>query len=178
MAGEKKSLHPAFAVTNIKILIPVILDIKQDEYLSWVFLFELHIQAHRLLFLIDGSQKPADVDADTEKQLDTLYRQWICATMTKDLMLTVLKKGKTTKEIWDHLKTLFQDNKCSRDANLESKFVNLKFSDCASVDNYCDKLKSLSDRLHDLDFPMNDKRLLIQLVNGFPEEYNILASFI
>ncbi|XP_026381198.1 uncharacterized protein LOC113275821 [Papaver somniferum] len=169
MAGEKKSLHPAFAVTNIKTLIPVILDIKQDEYSSWVFLFELHLQAHRLLFLIDGSQKPANVDADTEKKLDALCRQWIFATMTKDLMLTVLKKGKNAKEIWDHLKTLFQDNKGSRAANRESKFVNLKFSDCASVDDYCDKLKSLSNRLHDLDFPMSDKRLVIQLVNGLPE---------
>ncbi|RZC48930.1 hypothetical protein C5167_017359 [Papaver somniferum] len=98
--------------------------------------------------------------------------------MTKDLMLTILKKGKTAKAIWDHLQTLFQDNKGSRAANLESKFVNLKFSDCASVDDYCDKLKSLSDRLHDLDFPMNDKCLVIQLVNGLPEEYNTVASFI
>ncbi|XP_026433065.1 mucin-7-like [Papaver somniferum] len=175
MEGEKKSLRPSFAVTNIKSLIPVILDIKQDEYSSWVFLFELHLQAHRLLFLIDGSQKPVDVDAETEKQLDTLCRQWIFATMTKDLMLTVLKKEKIAKEIWDHLKTLFQDNKGSRAANIESKFVNLKFSDCASVDDYCEKLKSLSNRLHDLDFPTNDKRLVIQLVNGFPEEY---ASFV
>ncbi|XP_026458857.1 uncharacterized protein LOC113359438 [Papaver somniferum] len=170
MAGEKKSVHPAFAINNIKSLIPFILDIKQDEYSSWVFLFDLHLQAHRLLFLIDGSPRPTDIDADTEKQLDALCRQWMFATMTKDLMLTVLKKGKTSKEIWDHLKTLFQDNKGSRAANLESKFVNLKFSDCASVDDYCDKLKSLSDRLSDLEFPMNDKRLVIQLVNGLPEE--------
>ncbi|XP_026450946.1 uncharacterized protein LOC113351079 [Papaver somniferum] len=178
MAGEKKSLHPAFAVTNIKHLIPGILDIKQDEYSSWGFLFEIHLQAHGLLFLIDGSTNLADIDAVTEKQLDALCRQWMFATMTKDLMLTVHKKGKTSKEIWDHLKTLFQDNKGSRAAHLESKFINLKFSDCTSVDDYCDKLKSLSDRLSDLDFLMNDKRLVIQLVNGLPEEYNTVASFI
>ncbi|XP_026428777.1 uncharacterized protein LOC113324694 [Papaver somniferum] len=98
--------------------------------------------------------------------------------MTKDLMLTVLMKGKTAKELRDHLDTLFQDNKSSHAANLESKFVNLKFSACASVDDYCDKLKSLFDRLHDLDFPTNNKRLVIQLVNGLPEEYNTVASFI
>ncbi|XP_026442435.1 uncharacterized protein LOC113341950, partial [Papaver somniferum] len=98
--------------------------------------------------------------------------------MAKDLMLTVLKSGKTAKELCDHLQKLFQDNKGNRAATLESKFVNLKFVDCASVDDYCDKLKSLSDRLTDLDFPMNDKRLVIQLVNGLPEEYNTVASFI
>ncbi|XP_026434664.1 uncharacterized protein LOC113332330 [Papaver somniferum] len=98
--------------------------------------------------------------------------------MAKDLMLTVLKSGKTAKEIWDHLKKLFQDNKGSSASTLKSKFVNLKFNDCNGVDDYCDKLKSFSDRLSDLDFPMNDKRLVIQLVNGLPEEYNTVASFI
>ncbi|XP_026441463.1 uncharacterized protein LOC113340547 [Papaver somniferum] len=98
--------------------------------------------------------------------------------MDKDLMLTVLKSGKTAKEIWNHLKKLFKDNKGNPAATLERKFVNLKFIDCTSIDHYCDKLKSLSDRLLDLDFPMDDKRLVIQLVNGLPEEYNTVASFI
>ncbi|XP_026431543.1 uncharacterized protein LOC113328743 [Papaver somniferum] len=98
--------------------------------------------------------------------------------MAKDLMLTVLKTGKTAKELWNHLKRLFQDNKGSRAANLESKFVNLKFVDCNDVDDYCDKLQALSNRPSDLDFPMDEKRLVIQLVNGLPEEYNTVASFI
>ncbi|XP_026459037.1 uncharacterized protein LOC113359660 [Papaver somniferum] len=178
MTGDKKTLHPAFAVTNIKTLIPILLDIKQDEYSSWVFLFELHLQDHDLLFLINGSTPPTGIDANTLKQLDALCRQWMFSTMAKDLMLTVLKSGKTAKELWDHLQKLFQDNKGNRAATLESKFVNLKFVDCASVDDYCDKLKSLADRLTDLDFPMNDKRLVIQLVNGLQEEYNTVASFI
>ncbi|XP_026431206.1 uncharacterized protein LOC113328305 [Papaver somniferum] len=98
--------------------------------------------------------------------------------MTKDLMLTVLKTGKTAKDLWNHLKRLFQDNKGNRAASLESKFVNLKFIDCNNVDDYCDKLQALSNRLSDLEFPMDEKRLVIQLVNGLPEEYNTVASFI
>ncbi|RZC76704.1 hypothetical protein C5167_000900 [Papaver somniferum] len=107
-------------------------------------------QAHRLLFLINEDKPPVDVDADTVLQLDALCRQCMFSTMAKDLMLTVLKYGKTAKELWDHLKKLFKTT----------------------------KLKSLSDRLLDLDFPMDDKRLVIQLVNGLPEEYNTVASFI
>ncbi|XP_026438555.1 uncharacterized protein LOC113337082 [Papaver somniferum] len=178
MAGDKKSLHPAFVVTNIKTLISILLHIKQDEYSSWVFLFELHLQAHGLLFLIDGTAPPTEIDKNILTQLDALCRQWMFSTMAKDLMLTVLKSGKTARALWDHLQNLFQDNKGNRAATLESKFFNLKFVDCASIDDYCDKLKSLSDRLTDLDFPMNDKRLVIQLVNGLSEEYNIVASFI
>ncbi|XP_026400109.1 uncharacterized protein LOC113295999 [Papaver somniferum] len=107
MAGEMKKLHPAFAVNNIKTLVPILLDIKQDEYSSWVFLFELHLQAHNLAFLIDGSTTPTDLETATVNQLDALCRQWMFSTMAKDLMLTVLKSGKTAKEIWDHLKKLF-----------------------------------------------------------------------
>ncbi|XP_026381160.1 uncharacterized protein LOC113275805 [Papaver somniferum] len=88
--------------------------------------------------------------------------------MDKDLMLTVLKSGNTSKEIWDHLQRLFQDNKGSRAATLEGKFVNLKFIDCNDVDDYCDKLKALANRLSDLDFPMNDKRLLDRTATLLP----------
>ncbi|XP_026443785.1 uncharacterized protein LOC113343909 [Papaver somniferum] len=130
------------------------------------------------MFLIDASAPPSDLDASTVLQLDALCRQWMFSTMAKVLMLTVLKSGNTAKKIWDHLQHLFQDNKGSRAATLESKFVNLKFIDCIDVDDYCDKLKALASRLSDLDFSMNDKRLVIQLVNGLPEEYNTDASFI
>ncbi|XP_026405463.1 uncharacterized protein LOC113300474 [Papaver somniferum] len=98
--------------------------------------------------------------------------------MAKDLMLTVLITGKTGKELWNHLKSLFRDNKGNGAANLESKFVNLRFVDCNNVDDYCDKLQALSNRPSDLDFPMDEKRLVIQLVNGLPKEYNTVASFI
>ncbi|XP_026400399.1 uncharacterized protein LOC113296304 [Papaver somniferum] len=178
MPSNKKTIHPAFAVSNIKVLIPVTLDIKQDEYSSWVFPFQLHLQAHNLLFLIDNSSPTPDLDTATILQLDALCRQWMFSTMTKDLMLTVLKTGKTAKDLWNHLKHLFQDNKGNRAASLESKFVNLKFIDCNNVDDYCDKLQALSNRLSDLEFPMDEKRLVIQLVNGLPEEYNTVASFI
>ncbi|XP_026451214.1 uncharacterized protein LOC113351446 [Papaver somniferum] len=178
LPSNKNTLHPAFAVSNIKVLIPVTLDIKQDEYSSWVLLFQLHLQAHNLLFLIDSSSPTPDLDDATILQLDALCRQWMFSTMTKDLMLTVLKTGKTAKDLWDHLKRLFQDNKRNRAASLESKFVNLRFIDCNNVDDYCDKLQALSSRLSDLEFPMDEKRLVIQLVNGLPEEYNTVASFI
>ncbi|XP_026458610.1 uncharacterized protein LOC113359148 [Papaver somniferum] len=134
MTGEKKSVHPAFAINNIKSLVPVILDIKQDEYSSWVFLFDLHLQAQRLLFLIDGSQRPTDIDADTETVRCSLSSMDVCY-YDQGSYAYHSQEGKTAKEIWDHLKTLFQNNKGSRAANLESKFVNLKFSDCASVDD-------------------------------------------
>ncbi|XP_026423795.1 uncharacterized protein LOC113319945 [Papaver somniferum] len=176
--SNKNTIHPAFAISNIKVLIPVTLDIKQNEYSSWVLLFQLHLQAHNLLFLIDSSSPTPDLDAATILQLDALCRQWMFSTMTKDLMLTVLKTGKTAKDLWNHLKRLFQNNKGNRAASLESKFVNLKFIDCNNVDDYCDKLQALSNRLSDLEFPMDEKRLVIQLVNGLPEEYNTVASFI
>ncbi|RZC64294.1 hypothetical protein C5167_007978 [Papaver somniferum] len=180
MASDKKaSLHPAFAVSNIKILIPINLDIKQDEYSSWVSLFQLHLQAHNLMFLIDNSTTTPDLDPATILPLDALCCQWMFSTMNKDLMLNILKTGKkTAEELWTHLKNLFQDNKGSRAASLESKFVNLRFVDCNNIDDYCDKLQALSHRLRDLEFPMDDKRLVIQLVNGLPEEYNTVASLI
>ncbi|CAH9147389.1 unnamed protein product [Cuscuta epithymum] len=175
---SKSTIHPALTLNNIKTHIPITLDLKDDEYSSWVFLFELHLEAHNLMFLIDGEAAPSTIDGPTRKQLDALVRQWMFSTMSKDLMLTVLKSGKTAKDLWDRLKSLFQDNKGTRAALIEIKFVNLKFVDCSSVDDYCDKLHTFAERLQDLGFAMDDKRLVIQLVNGLPPEYDTVASLI
>ncbi|CAH9095254.1 unnamed protein product [Cuscuta europaea] len=130
------------------------------------------------MFLINQDPAPNNIDVRTRKQLDALVRQWMFSTMSKDLMLTVLKSGKTARDLWERLKALIQDNKGTRAATLESKFVNLKFTDCSDIDDYCDKLKAISDRLQDLEFPMDDKRLVIQLINGLPPEYDTVASLI
>ncbi|RZC49844.1 hypothetical protein C5167_018270 [Papaver somniferum] len=55
------------------------------------------VEAHRLLFLINGDKPPADVDADTVLQLDALCRQWMFSTMAKDLMLPSSNLAKLLK---------------------------------------------------------------------------------
>lgn len=43
---------------------------------------------------------------------------------------------------------------------------------------YCQRLKDLGDQLNDVDSPMNEQRIVLQLVRGLPNKYNTVGSYI
>lgn len=47
-----------------------------------------------------------------------------------------------------------------------------------SLDAYCHRLKELADQMSDVDCPVTQQRLVLQLVRGLPPEYDAVASFI
>ncbi|KAL4589851.1 hypothetical protein LXL04_002762 [Taraxacum kok-saghyz] len=47
-----------------------------------------------------------------------------------------------------------------------------------SFEDYCQKLKDLADQLHDVENPVSEKRLVLQLVRGLPPEYDTTAAYI
>ncbi|KAD6453328.1 hypothetical protein E3N88_08033 [Mikania micrantha] len=66
----------------------------------------------------------------------------------------------------------------ARAAALETKFCNLNVSACSSVDDYCQQLYDIANQLADVDQPVFESRLLIQLVRVMPIEYNTTAALI
>ncbi|KAL4584405.1 hypothetical protein LXL04_009006 [Taraxacum kok-saghyz] len=47
-----------------------------------------------------------------------------------------------------------------------------------SLEEYCQKLKDLSDQLTDVESPVSQNRLVLQLVRGLPPEYDTTAAYI
>lgn len=79
---------------------------------------------------------------------------------------------------WLKLQNLFLNNKGSRAATLEHEFNKLKLASMPSLDDYCHRLKDLADQLSDVDSPVSQQRLVLQLVRGLPAEFDTVASFI
>ncbi|XP_021971246.1 uncharacterized protein LOC110866404 [Helianthus annuus] len=126
-------IHPAATVTNIKSLIPVVLEMESGQYASWSELFKIQCRAN--LVIDHLSPKPAasssssgtSTDADKAKEkepdeswdrLDAIVLQWIYATISNDLLHTILKPNTTAYDAWKTLESLFQDNKSSRAIHL------------------------------------------------------------
>ncbi|KAJ0775601.1 putative RNA-directed DNA polymerase [Helianthus annuus] len=82
------------------------------------------------------------------------------------------------KAAWTKLEKIFLSNKKARAAALETKFCNLTLTACSSVDDYCQQLSDLASQLADVDQPVTESRLVLQLVRGLPAEYNTTASLI
>ncbi|KAL3630542.1 hypothetical protein CASFOL_023526 [Castilleja foliolosa] len=176
---DYKGLHPAYTVSNIATKVRT-LDGTKVSYSSWTKLFTLQAVAYKVLHHIDGSTPPAKTDDgyDQWKEIDALVLQWIYSTLSDDLLARVLDTDVTAQAAWDKVKSIFLSNKGSRAAALEQQFSNLTLSACSSMDDYAQKLKDLANQLTDVDHPVSESRLVLQLVRGLPAEYDVVGAFI
>ncbi|XP_021991366.1 uncharacterized protein LOC110888135 [Helianthus annuus] len=186
-------LHPASTVTNIKSLISVTLEMDSGLYASWSELFRLHCRVFQVIQHLspkpvaesyssketekdkDKSAKPVD---DSWDRLDAIVLQWIYATISSDLLHTILKPNATAHEAWVALENIFQDNKSSRAIHLLHKFSNTRLSGFPNVSAYCQQLKVLSDQLASVGSPVDNQSLVLQLISGLNEQYEGIATIL
>lgn len=88
--------HPALNVTNIRNLVPLILDVEKAQYNFWATLFRNTARAYNVLDHIDAKIKwPADVDDELWLRLDAIVLQWLYGTISTDLLYTILDENAT-----------------------------------------------------------------------------------
>ncbi|XP_023749196.1 uncharacterized protein LOC111897467 [Lactuca sativa] len=151
--NPKQFFHPAFAVTNIKNAIPIILDQSDDRFASWVEFFSIVACANDILDHIstEAPQSPS-VDDTTWNRLDTLIKLWIYSTITLEVLKVIMLPGATTQQLWDRLQEIFQDNRATR---------------------------TLSDQLANVDNPVSEMKMMLQLVSGLTRgEFDTIAALI
>ena len=73
---------------------------------------------------------------------------------------------------------MFQDNKVARASHLEQELADLDFENFTSIEDYCNHIKSLADRLTDVDAPIPNTRLILKMTAGLPEAYARTVDFI
>ncbi|KAI3751457.1 hypothetical protein L2E82_22544 [Cichorium intybus] len=174
-----KALHPVYTVTNIQNKIRT-LDGTKVSYSSWVRLFKLHARGYKVLAHIDGSDPPPKTDSayETWSEIDAIVLQWIYGTISDDLLARVLEPDSTAYEAWFKIQNIFLNNKGSRAAALEHEFTNLTLKAMSSLEAYCQRLKDLASQLNDVDCPVNENRLVLQLVRGLPSEFDKAGAYI
>lgn len=79
--------HPTLTVTNIKTLVPLILDIDKIQYTLWATLFRNTTKVYNVLDHIDPKvKKPEGIDSDLWGKLDAIVLQWLYGTISIDLL--------------------------------------------------------------------------------------------
>jgi hypothetical protein len=85
----KNKFHSAFAINNVKTIIPVTLENDNNIYLSWSALFKVQARVHNMLDHIippteaQAIQASADLkatDSELWNRLDAVVLQWMYAT--------------------------------------------------------------------------------------------------
>lgn len=80
-------------------------------------------------------------------------------------------------DLWTSLASLFTDNKDYRAIQLEEQFKSLK-KGSLSIHDYCQKIKTTTDSLEDVDHPITNKQLVLQTLYGLPKSYGTVVNLI
>ncbi|KAK1647206.1 hypothetical protein QYE76_065011 [Lolium multiflorum] len=97
--------------------------------------------------------------------VEDVLRASLPRTVSNDIFRTVVRDGDSAHTVWVKITGLFTDNKIQRVTFLQQEFFGTHQNDM-SLDDYALKLKSLSDELRDLEFPIDDKIMLSTPVGG------------
>ncbi|XP_076901887.1 uncharacterized protein LOC143556463 [Bidens hawaiensis] len=169
-------IHPAVTVSNIKNFIPITLDNESAQYVTWSELFRIHCTAFQVSHHLQP--KPAATIDEVWKRLDAIMLQWIYGTISTDLLQTIIKPKTTAFEAWNALESLFQDNKLARALTLQQKLTNTRLENFSNMEAYCREVKVLSDQLTNVDAPLSNQQLVLQLLGGLTEQYETTATIL
>ncbi|XP_019420690.1 PREDICTED: uncharacterized protein LOC109330874 [Lupinus angustifolius] len=184
MASNKSSFHPALAVSNIKNHVFIVLEMENVQYLMWAELFKIHARSTKVLdHLISPANDTTTVPSIEEEKelwstLDATVLSWIYATISSDLLHTIIEPDSTAMEAWDRLRDIFQDNQHSRAIALEQEFSATSMENFPNVSSYCQRLKSIADQLKNVGAPVSDSRLVLQLVGGLAQPYRGVGTLV
>ncbi|GJW33859.1 ribonuclease H-like domain-containing protein [Tanacetum coccineum] len=102
---------------------------------------------------------------------------WILGSLCDSLQEQVVTTPGKAKALWDHLKDLFHDNKDAKDINLDNELRSIKIGKM-TVNEYCTKIKSMANRLKNLDCQVSEKNLVIYAINGLDSRFATLFEII
>lgn len=171
------AIERAYGVTNIKSHIPIILDQNDHNYDAWRELFLTHCLTFDVLGHVDGTSVPANAtDAPWHKR-DGLVKLWIYGTLAPPLFRNSFQTGGTTRDVWVRIENQFRNNKEARTIQLDNELRTKEIGDM-TIQDYCQSLKSLSDLLANVDAPVNERTLVMYMLNGLNERFDNIINVI
>ncbi|GAU43462.1 hypothetical protein TSUD_141000 [Trifolium subterraneum] len=186
-SATQPKFHSAFAISNVKTIIPITLDNDSSLYLSWSALFQVQARVHNVLdhIIAPTDEKEKQTAEETKKNdpslwncLDAVVLQWMYVTVTQDILSSILVINDTAESCWQRIAAMFQDNKHSRAVHLEHQFTNTHLEDFPSTKAYCNRLKLLANELGNVDSPVNNTRLVLKMISGLTDSYAGFVTYI
>ncbi|XP_071685228.1 uncharacterized protein [Lolium perenne] len=155
--------------------VPVKLSTTAGNFFPWKTYFGLLFREYDLLDHVDGTIDLLAMPHDAEwLAIDATIIRWFYQTVSNDIFRTVVCDGDSAHTVWAKITGLFTDNKIQRVTFLQQEFFGTHQNDLS--DDYALKLKSLSDELRDLEFPIDDKIMLSTLSVGLGKDLSNAAS--
>jgi hypothetical protein len=109
--------------------------------------------------------------------MDTVVLSWLHGTITVELQDIIRDQADTDRQAWLALEEHFLGNRDAHALHLDAQFHQFSQGDL-DVGEYCPQMKGLADSLRDLDEPVADRTLVLNLLRGLSPRYSHLKALI
>lgn len=135
-----------------------------ENYVTWKFAMEN--------FLNHESMEKCIAETGTETDEDKVKKAKSVIILSIDRKLFVhVAKAKTALEVWQKLKSTYEDVGMGRKISLIRQIVNTKLEKCDSMDSYVSEIITASHSLTEIGFAVPDDWLAIFLLTGLTDEF-------
>jgi hypothetical protein len=151
----------AATMLNVHQLVNIVLD-SSTNYACWRDFMEQTLQRYALIKHVTNdtpSNNPGWI------QMDNIVLNWISNSISVDLHQVVRECGCTTRHLWHTIENQFLSNYEQHTLHLDVVFHTFVQGDL-SVNEYCRKFKAMADGLSDLDAPVDDRILILNILQG------------
>jgi hypothetical protein len=97
--------------------------------------------------------------------MDNVVLNWINNSISADLHQVVREHGCTTRHLWLAIENQFLGNCEQHTLHLDAAIRTFVQGDL-SINEYCHKFKAMTDGLADLDEPVEDRILALNILRG------------
>ncbi|XP_020887611.1 uncharacterized protein LOC110230054 [Arabidopsis lyrata subsp. lyrata] len=177
MAAANNQNERCYGVTNIKNQIPVHLDENEHNYDAWRELLPTHCMAFDVSGHLDGSLQPANANDHAWLKRDGLVKLWLYGTMAQPLFRSSFQPGGTARDLWLRVENQFRNNRDARAIQLDNELRTMEIGDM-TVPEYCQKMKSTANLLSNVGTPVNDRTLVMYIINGLNDKFDNIINVI
>jgi hypothetical protein len=109
--------------------------------------------------------------------MDNVVLNWISNSISVDLYQVVQEHSCTACHLWLTIENQFLGNREQHTLHLDAVFYTFVQGDI-SLNEYCHKFNAMADGLADLDAPVEDRILVLNILRGLNQRFKHVGSII
>lgn len=135
----------------------------RENYSTWKFAVMSYLQLEELWECIEPG-----TDVDLKKDVKAKSK---IILLVEPINYVHIETATTAKEVWKNLQNAFEDSGLSRKVGLLKDLINTSLDNCASIEEYVNKIMSTAHKLRNIGFGVNDEWLGTLMLAGLPDNY-------
>lgn len=135
----------------------------RENYSTWKFAVKSYLQHEDLWECVDpGTEVDFKKDVKAKSKIILLV---------EPINYVHIENAQSSREVWTNLQNAFEDSGLSRKVGLLRDLINTTLDNCATVEEYVNKIMSTAYKLRNIGFQVDDEWLGTLMLAGLPDNY-------